>query len=78
MALQKILFNLVSSVGQEKKNSESYEELNLIRPLDSTLWCSTTEPQRLYGEKGPLQSSYMTHILHTAKISKVNIVMFCK
>ena len=29
MALQKIFFNLVSSVGQEKKNSESYEELNL-------------------------------------------------
>ena len=56
-------------MGQEKKNSESYEELNL-RPLDSMLWYSTTEPQR--------QSSYMTHILHTAKISKVNIVMFCK
>ena len=64
-------------MGQEKKKSESYEELNL-RPLDSMLWCSTTEPQRLYGEQSPLQSSYMTQILHTAKISKVNIVMFCK
>ena len=44
------------SVGKEKILSP-YEELNL-RPLDSMLWCSTTEPQRLHGEQGLLWSSY--------------------
>ena len=53
----------------------SHEEFNL-RPSDSALWCSTTEPQRLYGERGLLRSSYMTRILHTARISDVGSVMF--
>ena len=35
-----------------------------------------TKPQRLYGEQGPLRSSYMTRVLHTAKISNVDSIMF--
>ena len=46
--IEKGVFHLVMSVGQRKILSP-YEELNL-RPLDSTLRCSTTEPQRLYSE----------------------------
>ena len=34
-----------------------HEESNL-RPLDSVPRCSTTEPQRLYGGRGLLRSSY--------------------
>ena len=43
------------SVGQ--RILSPHEESNL-RPSDSTLQCSTTEPQRLYGERGLLRSSY--------------------
>ena len=42
----------------------------------SDLQCSTTEPQRLYGEQGPLQNLYMTHVLHTTRISYISSVMF--
>ena len=41
-------FGLVTSVGQGKLLSP-HEESNL-RPSDSALRCSTTEPQRLHGE----------------------------
>ena len=34
--------------------------------------CSTTELQKLYGEQGPLQSSYTTYVLHTSSISNFN------
>ena len=44
------------SVGKEKILSP-HEELNL-KPLDSVLRYSTTEPQRLHGEQGLLRSSY--------------------
>ena len=47
-------FSLVTSVGQRKKKIP-HKELNL-RPSDSALRCSTTEPQRLYGERGQLRS----------------------
>ena len=41
---------LVSSRAWDKENVlNSHEESNL-RPSDSALRCSTTEPQRLYGE----------------------------
>ena len=36
---------------KQKKILSPHEELNL-RPSDSTLWCSTTEAQRPYGEQG--------------------------
>ena len=42
--LRKMFIRLVTSVGQRK---ESPEESNL-RPSDSALWCSTTEPLRLH------------------------------
>ena len=41
------------------------------RPLDSVLWRSTTEPQRLYGEQGTFQSPNMTYVLHNARIGNV-------
>ena len=41
-------FGLLMSVGQGKLLSP-HEESNL-RPSDSALRCSTTEPQRLHGE----------------------------
>ena len=56
----------------------SPHEESKLRPSDAALCCSTTDPQRLCGEQGPVQSSYMTHILHTARISNVNGVMFVK
>ena len=51
-----------------------HEESNL-RPLDSAFQCSTTEPQRLYGERGLLQSSHDMHP-NTARISNVDSIMF--
>ena len=51
-----------------------HEESNL-RPLDSAFLCSTTEPQRLYGERGLLQSSHDMHP-NTARISNVDSIMF--
>ena len=49
---KKDVFRLVTSVG-ERKILSPQEELNL-RPSGSALRCSTTEPQRLYGERGLL------------------------
>ena len=34
------------------------------------------EPQGLCGEPDPLQSSYMTHVLHTARISNIYSLIF--
>ena len=55
----KYVFNLVTSVGQ-KKILRPHEESNL-RPSDSALRCSISEPQRLYDERGLSRSSYGTH-----------------
>ena len=35
------------------------------------LWCSTTEPQRLYGKR-----VHMTHVLHTIRINYVYSIVF--
>ena len=59
---------------EKEKNLSTHEELNL-RPSDSVLHFSTTEPQRLYAERGLLQSSY-DMLQHTARISNVNSVKF--
>ena len=56
------------------KCGSPHEESNL-RPLDSAFLCSTTEPQRLYGERGLLQSSHDMHP-NTARISNVDSIMF--
>ena len=73
--LEKGVFHLDMSVGQRKNYVGSREESNL-RPSDSTLPYSETEPQRHYGERGPLWSSCMTPILHTVRISDVDSVIF--
>ena len=51
------MFFVLSWVWEKEKNLSAHEELNL-RPSDSVLHFSTSEPQRLYGEQGLLQSSY--------------------
>ena len=71
--MEKDVLRLVTSVGQIKKNLSPHEESNL-RPSDSPLLCFTSEPQRLYGGRGLLRSSYET--LHTARIYNVDSVMF--
>ena len=43
---EKDVFRLITSVGQRKKILSLREE-PYLRPLDSALWCTTTEPQRL-------------------------------
>ena len=53
--IEKDVFRFVTSVRRRKMLSP-HEERNL-RPLDSALRCSATEPQRLCGEQGLLQSS---------------------
>ena len=94
-----MFFRLVRSV-ELRKILSPHEESNL-RPSDSAFRCSSTEPQRLHSERGPLRSSYdtrpmpyhalrhrvstmsdvyyevhMARVLHTARISNVESVMF--
>ena len=71
---RKVFFCLVTSVGQ-RKNFESPGEIE-PQTFGFVLRCSTTELKGLYGERGPLRSSYMTSVLHTARISGVDNVMF--
>ena len=53
--IEKDIFCVLSRVWDKEKILSPHEESNL-RLSDSTLRCSTTEPQRLYGERlyGPL------------------------
>ena len=62
--------------GLEKKQRKilSPHAKSNLRSLDSALQWSNTEPQRFYGDQGALRSSYMTPVLHTAKISNVDSV----
>ena len=50
------MFFVLSQVWVKEENVSSHKESNL-RPSESTLCCSITEPQRLYGEQGLLRSS---------------------
>ena len=52
------MFFVLSQAWDKEKIMTSHEELNL-RFSNSVLQCSTTKPQRLYDEQGPLQSSYI-------------------
>ena len=52
------MFFVLSQAWDKEKIMTSHEELNL-RFSNSVLQCSTTKPQRLYDERGPLQSSYI-------------------
>ena len=49
--MKKGFFKSWQEHGIKEKKFYVHEESNL-RPSDSTLWCSTTEPQRLYSEQG--------------------------
>ena len=66
------MFFVMSQVWDKGKILSLHEESNL-RPLD--FQCSTTEPQRLYGEQGLLRSSHDMHP-NTARISNVDSIMF--
>ena len=74
--LAKDVFCLVICMGQRKILSPHVE--SNLTPLESMLRYSATEPQRLYGEQGSLQSPHTTYILHTVRISNVNSVIFYK
>ena len=72
--IEKDVFHLVTSTGQRKKILSPHKELNL-RPSDSMLQCSTTEPiettvSEVYYEV------HMTHVLHTARVGNVSSIMF--
>ena len=70
------MFFTLSWMWDKEKIGSSHEESNL-RPSNSALRCSTTGPQRLYGERGPnLRSSCIARVLHTSRISDVCNVMF--
>ena len=70
------MFFVLSPAWDKEKILSPHEESNL-RPSHSALRCSTTEPQRHYGEQG-LYKVPMTLILHNARISQVDVdsVMF--
>ena len=53
------MFFILSQAWNKEQILYPHEESNL-RPSDSALRCSTTEPQRLHGERGLLRSSYDT------------------
>ena len=68
------MFFLLSRIWGKEKILSSHEESNL-RPTDSAIQCSTTEPQRLCGDE-VYYKVHMTHILHTAGIRNVNSIIF--
>ena len=53
------MFFVLSRAWDKEKILSPHEKSNL-RPSDFALRCSTTEPQRLHGERGLLRSSYDT------------------
>ena len=57
--IEKIVFSPFHERGTKKKILSPHEESNL-RPSDSAPRCLTTEPQRLYGERGLLRSLHKT------------------
>ena len=57
--IKKDVFSSCHKRGTKEKILSPHEESSL-RPSDSALRCSTTEPQRLHGERGLLRSSYDT------------------
>ena len=55
------MFFVLSRAWDKEKILSPHEESNL-RPSDSALRCSTTEPQRLHRERGLLCSSYYQYV----------------
>ena len=69
-------FTVLSRAWDKEKILSPHEESNLRRS-DSALRCSTTKPQTLYGEQGPLRISCLTPVLQTARISDVDFFFLC-
>ena len=69
--LRKMFIRLVTCVGQRK---ESPEESNL-RPSDSALWCSTTEPLRLHVSE-VYYEVHMTRVLTLLLFGLSSIVLY--
>ena len=61
--IEKYVFFVLSRVWDKEKIQSPHEESNL-RLSDSALRCSTTEPQRLHGERDLLRSSYDTRLAY--------------
>ena len=55
--IEKDAFLVYSHVWDKEKILGPHGRLNL-KPLDSTLWCSTTEPKRLHAKQDHVQSSH--------------------
>ena len=68
---RKMFIRLVTCVGQRK---ESPEESNL-RPSDSALWCSTTEPLRLHVSE-VYYEVHMTRVLTLLLFGLSSIVLY--
>ena len=68
---EKDVFFVLSRAWDKENILSTHEESNL-RPSDFVLRCTATEPQRLHGDN----EVHMTHVLHTARISNVESVMF--
>ena len=66
---------VLSRAWDREKILSPHEESNL-RPSDTALRCSTTEPQRLHGEQEVYYEVRMTRVLHIARISNVDSVLF--
>ena len=66
---------VLSRAWDREKILSPHEESNL-RPSDTALRCSTTEPQRLHGEPEVNYEDRMTCVLHIARISNVDSVLF--
>ena len=75
--LENDVFHLVMTMGQ-RKNCESPWGIKTQTFRCCTLLLYHWSTETLWCQRGPVQSSYMTHILHTARISNVNGVMFVK
>ena len=69
------MLSVLSRAWCKEKIQSVHEDWDL-RPSDSALLCSTTEPPRLHQGWSPLRSSYLTRVLHTARISVVDSLMF--
>ena len=68
------MFFVLSRAWDKEKILSPHEESNL-RPSDSALRYSTTEPQRPY-VKEVYYEVHMTRVLHTSRISNVDSVKF--
>ena len=64
----------VTSVGQ-RKNLSPQQDSNLWPPKHWT-GALSTELRRTHGERGHIRGSYLTCVLHTARISNVETVLY--